>query len=339
MMATSVLFGLCYVESLLIGEWNSCKPSVLHSAQCNGLTKHVVFWSWFPFGRAGIRTGLLFIPAFMIFILRVAQLHVGLRTSYSGWQTFRSYGLKFQVIQTIGWYSLSAYLFSEIYIWSVSKDADLNRIKLIPKTGRTTLNEKPIYLTSFFFFLALVQSAYHLFYDYDRIDMPITKTKPDASSDQRAYLVVPPTAQLKTILPSLIQDSLKRVVLVAVLSPMIYSIKFPIYPYSVRSFAWSFTRSWAKVFWSLPKSSLLPSIRPFHWSVLMRTVTAGFLLVMLWEVGNAAFSTYVAQEPLKNERPITYESRDPNGSLLTGLKGKKLQTRVSLTLYYMERFY
>jgi hypothetical protein len=53
---------------------------------------------------------------------------------------------------------------------------------------------------------------------------------------------------------------------------------------------------------------------------------------LLWEVGNTAFSAYVAQEPLKNERPITYESRDPNGSLLTGLRGKKLQTRVSKSL-------
>jgi nucleoporin NDC1 len=58
-------------------------------------------------------------------------------------------------------------------------------------------------------------------------------------------------------------------------------------------------------------------------------VSAGFLLIMLWEVGNTAFSAYVAQPPLKNDRPITYESKDPNGSLLTGLKGKKLQTRVS----------
>ncbi|KUJ12091.1 putative acetyl-CoA hydrolase [Mollisia scopiformis] len=62
---------------------------------------------------------------------------------------------------------------------------------------------------------------------------------------------------------------------------------------------------------------------------------------MLWEVGNAAFSVYVAQEPLKNERPITYESRDPNGSLLTGLKGKKLQTRAFAfweLAYIAERF-
>jgi nucleoporin NDC1 len=257
----------------------------------------------------------------MIFVLRVAQLHVGIRTSYSAWDTFRRYALRFDTLQTIGWYFLSAYLFSEIYIWSASKGADLNRIKLIPKTDRTALNEKPIYLTSFLFFLALVQAVFHLCYDYDRLDMPVTKTASPS--------VVNPTKKLKERFPSLVTSSLQRAAILATLAPFLYSMDFGIYPYSVRNFAWSFTRGWAKVFWTLPKSNSLPATRPFHWSVLYQTVLAGFLLTLLWEVGNAAFTEYVAQEPLKNERPITYESRDPNGSLLTGLRGKKLQTKVS----------
>ncbi|KAN0108148.1 Nucleoporin protein Ndc1-Nup [Hyaloscypha variabilis] len=321
--ATVILLGLCYAESVVIGEWNS------------------FIWSWLPFGRAGIRTGLLFIPAFMIFVLRVAQLHVGIRTSYSAWYTFRSYALKWEVVQTVGWYFLSAYLFSEIYIWSASKDADLNRIKLIPKTDRTALNERPIYLTSFLFFVALAQAGFHLFYDYDRLDMPVTKTGLQVSKDQKSPLVVLPTQKLKEKFPHLVITSLKRATAIATLSPLIYSIDFGIYPYSVRRFAWSFTRGWAKVFWTLPKSNSLPSIRPFHWSVLSHTVFAGFLLTLLWELANAAFTTYVAQEPLKNERPITYESRDPNGSLLTGLRGKKLQTRAFAfweLVYIAERF-
>lgn len=60
------------------------------------------------------------------------------------------------------------------------------------------------------------------------------------------------------------------------------------------------------------------------------------MLILMWEFANAAFSTYVSQEPLKNDRPITYESRDPNGSLLTGLKGKKLQTKVCSRLPLMD---
>ena len=266
----------------------------------------------------------------MIFILRVAQLHVGLRTSYSAWDTFRQYAYSYQVVQTLGCYFISAFIFSEIYIWSAAKGADLNRVKMLSKTERLTLNEVPIYLTSYLIFLSVAQAGAHLFYDYDRIDLPVTKTNPEASSDQRAHLIVPPTTELKTKLPSLILTSFKRALAVAVVSPLIYCMDFGIYPGSVRQFAWSYTRTWAKMFYHLPKSNALPSIRPFHFTVLGRTVASGFLLVLLWEVGNAAFSAYTAQEPLKNDRPITYESRDPNGSLLTGLKGKKLQTRVSL---------
>ncbi|CAG8976299.1 hypothetical protein HYALB_00005705 [Hymenoscyphus albidus] len=315
-MATATLFGLCYVESVLIAEWNS------------------LFWSWFPFGRAGIRTGLLFIPAFMIFILRVAQLHVGLRTSFSAWETFRSFARRFDIIQTLGWYFLSAYLFSEIYVWSASKDADLNRIKLQHRTDRPIINEKPIYLTSFLYFLAAIQSGVHLFYDYDRIDMPVTKTKPIGSPEQLSHLIVPPATQLKSKIPSILISCLTRTLVIMPFFPFLYN-------YTVRKFAYTFTRSWAKIFWNLPKSSALPTTGPWHWTVMLRTFTSGFLLLMLWEVGNAAFSAYVAQEPLKNDRPITYESRDPNGSLLTGLKGVKLQTRAFAfweLVYIAQRF-
>lgn len=308
-MATASLMGLCYVESLLIGEWKS------------------MFWSWFPIGIAGIRTLLLFIPAFMIFILRVAQLHVGYRTSYSAWDTFRTNAAKFQVVQTVGWYALSAYLFSEIYIWSAPKSADLNRIKLIPKTDRTTLNEQPIYLTGYLIFVAVVQAAVHLYYDYDRLDMPSAKTQLGLAAGQALTPIIPPAAQLKAKFVPMMSSSLKLSVFLTLSSPILYSLPFGFWPYSIRKFAWSFTRSWAKIFWNLPKSGSLPTTKPFHWTILVRTFTSGFMLLMLWELGNAAFTAYVAQEPLKNDRPITYESRDPNGSLLTGLKGKKLQTR------------
>jgi nucleoporin NDC1 len=281
-----------------------------------------VFWSWFPLGRAGIRSGLLFIPAFMIFILRVAQLHVGIRTSNSAFQTFTRYAVRLETVQTAMWYMLSGYLFSEIYIWSAPADADLYRIKQPHWSDRRVLNEKPIYLTSYLLFVALLQTGIHLFYDYDRIDMPTTKTD-EAASDQNDTSITPPYVKLRAKLPGLAISALSRALGMAIISPFIYSL-------TIRSFSWSFTRSFAKIFWNLPKSSALPAVRPFHWSVLGRTVLAGFLLIMLWEVGNAAFSAYVAQAPLKNDRPITYESKDPNGSLLTGLKGKKLQTRVSI---------
>lgn len=57
-------------------------------------------------------------------------------------------------------------------------------------------------------------------------------------------------------------------------------------------------------------------------------VTEGTLLVVLWEFVNKTFDVYLAQEPLKNDVPITNDSTDPNGSLLNGLKSKKDTVRV-----------
>ena len=85
-----------------------------------------VLWSWFPIGPAGLRAFLLFISGLVVFVLRVAQLHFGARTSDSSFQTFRHYLLRCEPLQTLGCYFFSAWLFSEIYVWSVPARADLS---------------------------------------------------------------------------------------------------------------------------------------------------------------------------------------------------------------------
>ena len=85
-------------------------------------------WSWFPLGFAGIRTLLLFVAALVVFVLRVGQLHLGARTTASPFQTFRRKLYSYDTIRTLGWYTLSACLFSEVYMWSASVDANLGWI-------------------------------------------------------------------------------------------------------------------------------------------------------------------------------------------------------------------
>lgn len=262
----------------------------------------------------------------MIFILRVSQLHVGNRTSDSAWHTARTFPA-FHIIQTLAWYLLSAFLFGEVFMWCATKESDLGRVKYMPKTERPTLNEKPIYLTCYMLFLAVIQAGLHIYLDYDRVDIRITKDQAQCSSTQDSHQTQRPADLMSLRIPGILLSALKRTFVATLLGPLIYL--FPFYFFSIRSFAWALTRSWARVFYSLPKSGALPIIKPFHLSVLWSSMSSGFMLVLLWELGNVAFSVHVAQAPLKNDRPITYESRDPNGSLLTGLRGKKLQTRVS----------
>jgi nucleoporin NDC1 len=59
---------------------------------------------------------------------------------------------------------------------------------------------------------------------------------------------------------------------------------------------------------------------------------AGTLICLLWSFSNAAFSFWLAKEPIKNGQPLTTESKDPNGSLLNGLKSKKPRISVITVL-------
>ncbi|KAI9716006.1 MAG: hypothetical protein M1812_005640 [Candelaria pacifica] len=101
-----------------------------------------------------------------------------------------------------------------------------------------------------------------------------------------------------------------------IVGPIIYSV-------FIRETAWNWTLFFAKLLWRLPQSSNPPTVPPYHISFIVRSVFAGFLLVLLWEVSNTVFGAYVAQQPLKKGHPLTDDSRDPNGSLLTGLRAKK----------------
>ena len=74
--AASILL-LCYVEAFLIGEKSSCEKHALVGPTTQATDVLEVFWSWFPIGPSGIRTLLLFISALSVFVLRVAQLHLG----------------------------------------------------------------------------------------------------------------------------------------------------------------------------------------------------------------------------------------------------------------------
>ncbi len=113
-----------------------------------------------------------------------------------------------------------------------------------------------------------------------------------------------------------------------VTGPVIYSLV-------IRETAWNWTLFFAKLLWKLPRSSNPPDVPPYHISLILRSVFAGFLLVLLWEVSNVVFGAYVAQEPLKKGHPLTDDSKDPNGSLLTGLKAKKDVPKVITRLSFV----
>ncbi|KAL9125305.1 MAG: hypothetical protein Q9217_005474 [Psora testacea] len=298
----------CYIEAILITEKSS------------------LIWPWFPIGVTGIRTSLLFISALSIFVLRVASLHLGARNTPSPFTTFSQNAIRLNTIQTISWYVFSAWWFSEVYIWSASDKADLNWITQGKAWERKKLNERSIYLRSVFFMFAISQSLLHLYYDYDLIPLPITPPQADSIAPQARGFPAWFASTVDILKPmflwdvnnmpiSISQNVLLRSLCISLLAPFIYGI-------FIRRTVWSWSSSFAALLWDVPPSRL-SYVPPHYPSLIYKSMTAGVLLNFLWQSSNALFKAYVARPPIKNDQPLSSESKDPIGTLLNGLKSKK----------------
>ncbi|RAL05802.1 nucleoporin NDC1 [Aspergillus ibericus CBS 121593] len=300
--ASALALLVCYIVAFAIGD----KSSFL--------------WAWFPIGGCGIRTVLLFLCSLVVFVLRVGQMHIGSRTTASPLSTFK-YLVPLDIFQTFGWYIFSAWWFNEIYRWSSPSSAHLEWVNRARPHERASLNERAIYLYTYHFLLAIAQSVAHLYYDYDRVPLPVA-SRVAGSADEDSRQVQSISKRLQAALPQIIKDGLRRSVMVALLCPIAYT-------FFLRRPAWSTTLYFAKLFWDFPRSAadppgIIPPIRP---GIFMRTVISGGLLVLCWQTANLFFSVFLSKEPLKRGQPLTAEAKDPNGSLLNGLKAKKETVR------------
>ncbi|KAL8689812.1 MAG: hypothetical protein Q9218_004597 [Villophora microphyllina] len=299
--AAGVCLLLCYIEAVVIA-WN-WKSSLL--------------WSWFPLGWAGLRTLILYICPLLVFILRVAQLHCGTRSTASPYLTLRHYLWSWDVLETSIAYVSSALLFSEVYIWSVSSDAELNWVVQGRSWERAQLNEKPIYLRSLYIGLALLQTALHLYFDYDKVEESVHGAVSDPLTQTNSDVIMGPRKKLISKMPDLLRELAIISAGLSVIGPILYSLTF-------RGIAWRSSLVCARFFrWDIPHTQELSYVPPYHWALILRSFFSGLLLLLIWHVSNIAFSVYVAQEPLKQGQPLTQDSKDPNGSLINGLKAKK----------------
>ncbi|KAF1960101.1 hypothetical protein CC80DRAFT_465699 [Byssothecium circinans] len=298
---------LCY----LISVWMDFNVTV-----CKWVLSAVL-----PIGPPGARAALLFIPALIVSILRVAQWHVGHRNTLTPHDTFLKYALRKNTFLTIAGYAISAWLYGEVYIWT---RAEKDRLNFTDRGGREhdwiRLNERPLYLRYMFIALAVVQAVVHLWNDYDEIEVPAMKPRNDRD-DQEATLQVQPYKALQQKLPLVFKTAVTLAVVTTLGATILYFMGF-------RGVLWDNYYSLARRVVSLRRTSSpwgLPPFAPLFTSVL----TEGILLVTLWQFVNKAFDVYISQAPvklnkaLKTEQPITNDSKDPNGSLLSGLKAKK----------------
>jgi nucleoporin NDC1 len=296
---------LCYAIACWMGEWDS------------------LLWLWFPLGYTGIRTLLLFLPALFIYVLRVAQWHVGHRHTLTRAQSFQKYFFRKETVLTTLFYISSAWIFGQVYIWSRTEKSKLAYTDAGRAHERVKLNERPLYFQYLLIALAIAQSALHLSRDYDTIDVQAMKPRADC---QDAAPGAPPTRMpnprrvLIKSFRSMLTTSASLTLFVAVAGSAVYFV-------GIRQLIWDYYYSFQRYFTSLSKTSRPTGIAPAA-PLFAMFVVEGTLLALMWQFVNKAFDLYIAQEPLKHGVPITSDSKDPNGTLLNGLKSKKEAVKV-----------
>jgi nucleoporin NDC1 len=290
---------------------------------CEGmLIRTPALWIWFPFGATGIRTLMIFITALTIYVLRVAQWHVGDRQTETRAETIKKYTLRPATLATFAFYMFSSWLYCEVYIWSRPSGSKLGFTDIGRAHERVKLNERPLFLRYLYQVLAVAMSSVHLMDDFDSIEVPAMKPKKDR--DEAPAAAVRTTPKPRQILVKKLTGLFATAGLISCISLVLGGMFYFVGP---RHLVWDYYYSFNRIFISLSKTSKPTGVAPFLpliWGFLVE----GTFLGALWLFVNKAFDLYIAQEPLKNGQPITSESKDPNGTLLNGLKSRKDAAKV-----------
>ena len=75
--------------------------------------------------QALVRASLLFIPALVIFLLRIAQIQFNPRLTTSPVDTFVQTLVNYKTYQTVVFYLFSAWVMMEVFVWTAPYEADL----------------------------------------------------------------------------------------------------------------------------------------------------------------------------------------------------------------------
>jgi len=235
----------------------------------------------------------------------------------------------FSTYITFAWYIVSALVFAEVYVWARDHEAGFGVINFGRANDRARLNERAIAFRTLFVLLGIVQSVIHLFSDRDKVPAPLRKVQIDPKVAPSITTADTPVAILKASVPGIV----RRLAWTAVLFPVLGFLFYVLTP--LRSIAWSISFDTLRFIYFIPMKQRnhytgFTPIVPFFWAVLSETA----LLVLLWEFTNAAFSAYISQPPLRHDQPLTSDdkkakAKDPNASLITGLKSKKEFARAS----------
>lgn len=315
----TLLLGVAYLEALALASWSSCEAH--HRIPCyEGRSNSLlVLWSWFPLGPAGIRTAFIFLCGLAILILRIAHYHVGVKTQ-SGAQTLKASLLSFQTYETLFWYSISSFLFLPVYLSSLNDSSGLRWVTYF-SGDRARLNERPIFLACYLGTCAVMQTIVHYQFDLDRLVFIKPVAEKEEVKAKTGGFLTGSSQRIVQQFPTVFAGCIKQATSSLILAMVLYYVL-------LRSLTWSWALMLFRPFYNLPRTNIAPSSWPTDLFLMIRCVYAGALLNAVWAAGNTAFSIFMAKAPLKAGKPFSAESKDPNGSLLNGMKSKKPSVQV-----------
>ena len=324
MSTITFLVALAYVEALVLADWSSCvcplhslQPARSHLRPATNILNPGL-WAWFPFGPALFRTLLLSSGGLVTLLVRVEYYHVGIRTSNSLFHNALQSLVRAQTYWTFLWYIVSSAVFCIPLLSSYSADTDFRWI--VYRNGdRARLNEKPLFLTTYLLGCAVIQAAGHIFGDIDRL---LLREPPKAFDSKGQEIPLGPLGRVTGQLTGVFVSSSVWAAFTLVIHMFTYFL-------IARPLAWGWALFFLRPFYNLPKTNMLPPSGPVTFYSLKTCLISGCLVFFLWKASSVAFSAFMARKPLKSGKPLTAESKDPNGSLLNGLKSKKQYIRVS----------
>ena len=277
------------------------------------LTQVDLIWSWFPAGPAGFKAALFFLTNLFVFTLLIATTEVG-RPSYRSFFTqLRSVLLSKNAVYVTAGYLASASWFAEAYIWSSS---DLTWITKGNMTTADKLNERPIYLRSFFMMLGLVQAVQHLYLGRSSLHIPIAPPPTPQATDRRTHHILDSFTQIKAEVPWVLGRSALISAIAAALGPFVYSL-------FLRQSMWQAHLYLAKPWFNLSRSNARATGFPPLLGILLPSIIAGFFLNVTCEMTTILFLVSFRKPPTNKDIPLSSTSKDPNATLLTGLKARK----------------
>lgn len=189
----------------------------------------VDIWGWFPLGLVGVRTAFIFTCGLAILVLRIANYHVGLRTTGSGFETLRAALVRLETYETFVWYGFSSLLFCHVFLWSAPEGANLHWITYF-SGDRARLNERPLFFMAYMISCAILQTISHYRQDVDRLVLGLSGSKDNSKSTGSGDSLKLVLQQLPAIAGGSAAGALAAIPLALIM-----------YYAGTRSFAWGWT--------------------------------------------------------------------------------------------------